>query len=95
MNPYYEVQTEVEVTKGFVDILLNPSMAEIPYGGVIELKYIPRSKYTEKLRDEKIEEAIAQLNRYDVTTVSSLRDKPFVKIVLVYSGWELVYCEEI
>jgi len=95
LNPYYEVRTEVEVTKGFVDILLNPSMKEIPYGGVIELKYIPKSKYTQKLRDEKIKEATEQLSRYDVTKVPNLRDKPFVKIVLVYCGWELVVCEEV
>ena len=95
LNPYYEVKTEVEVTKGFVDILLNPSMVEIPYGGVIELKYIPKSKYTEKLRDEKREEAKKQLNRYDVTTIPALRNKPFVKIVLVYCGWEMVVCEEV
>lgn len=95
LNPYYEVKTEVEVTKGFVDILLNPSMVEIPYGGVIELKYISKSKYSEELRDEKVKEAAEQLNRYDVATIDSLRDKPFVKIVLVYCGWELVCCEEV
>ncbi|MBN2783080.1 MAG: PD-(D/E)XK nuclease domain-containing protein, partial [Campylobacterales bacterium] len=95
LNPYYEVRTEVEVTKGFIDILLNPSMVEIPYGGVIEIKYISKSKYTEALKDEKIKEATKQLNRYDVTTIPTLRDKPFVKIVLVYCGWELVICEEV
>ena len=42
-----------------------------------------------------IEEAKEQLNRYDVTTIPSLKDKPFAKIVLVYKGWELIYCEEV
>jgi len=95
LNQYYEVKTEVEVTKGFVDILLNPIKEEIPYGGVIELKYISKSTYTEKLKDEKIQEATQQLNRYDVTTIENLKKKPFLKIILVYSGWELVYCEAI
>jgi len=95
LNPYYEVKTEFEVTKGFVDILLNPSKDEIPYGGIIELKYIPKSKYTEKLKEEKIVEATEQLNRYDITTVKHLREKPFVRIVLIYCGWEMVYCQEV
>ncbi len=42
LNQYYEVKTEFEVTKGFVDILLNPILEEISYGAVIELKYIPK-----------------------------------------------------
>ena len=95
LNPFYEVKTEFEVTKGFVDILLNPISSEIPYGGVIELKYIAKSKYTEKLKEQKIAEAKEQLQRYDITTVPNLRDKPFVKIVLLYVGWELVWCEEL
>ncbi len=95
LNPYYEVKTEFEVTKGFVDILLNPSKPEIPYGGMIELKYIPKSKFTEKLKKEKIKDALEQLDRYDIKTVKHLRDKPFVRIILVYCGWEMVYCEEV
>jgi len=95
LNPFYEVKTELEVTKGFIDILLNPISPEIPYGGVIELKYIPKSKYTDKLKEIKIAEAKEQLERYDITTIPNLRDKPFVKIILVYMGWELVYCEEL
>lgn len=95
LNPFYEVKTELEVTKGFIDILLNPISPEIPYGGMIELKYIPKSKYTDKLKEIKIAEAKEQLERYDITTIPNLRDKPFVKIILVYMGWELVYCEEL
>ncbi len=94
LNPYYEVKTEFEVTKGFVDILLNPSKPEIPYGGMIELKYIPKSQFSEKLKKAKIKDALEQLDRYDITTVKHLRDKPFVRIILVYCGWEMVYCQE-
>jgi len=94
LNPYYEVMSEVEMNKGFADITLNPSKEEIPYGALIELKYIPRSKFTEKLKIQKIEEAKQQLKTYDPTTITQLRDKPFVKIVLVYNGWEMVVCEE-
>ena len=46
------------------------------------------------LQAKKRKEAKTQLNRYDVTTIPALRNKPFVKIVLVYCGWEMVVCEE-
>lgn len=95
LNPYYEVMSEVEMNKGFADITLNPSKEEIPYGALIELKYIPRSKYTKQLQEQKIEEAKEQLKTYDPTSITKLRAKPFVKIVLVYNGWEMVVCEEI
>lgn len=95
LNPYYEVKTEFEVTKGFVDILLNPSKDEIIYGAVIEIKYIPKSKFDDELLKEKILEATEQLNRYDVTKVKNLQKKEFVKIILVYKSWELIHCEAI
>jgi len=95
LNPYYEVMSEVEMNKGFADITLNPSIDEIPYGALIELKYIPRTKYTKQLQEQKVEEAKEQLKTYDPTTITKLRDKPFVKIVLVYNGWEMVVCEEV
>ena len=93
LNPYYEVKTEEEITKGFVDILLNPILDEIPYGGVIEIKYISKSGYTENLLQKKIKEAKDQLNRYDVTKVKLFKTKKFLKVILVYKSWELVYCE--
>ncbi len=93
LNPYYEVKTEFEVTKGFVDILLNPIKDEIVYGAIIELKYISNSKYSDKLLSEKVEEAKTQLDRYNIKDIKNMVDKPFVKIILVYKGWELVYCE--
>jgi len=93
LNPYYEVRSEFEINKGYSDITLNPIKKEIPYGAIIELKYIPKGKYSERLKNQKIEEAKKQLIQYDPKTVNSLAKVEFVKIVLVYMGWELVYCE--
>jgi len=95
LNVYYEVRSEFEINKGYSDITLNPIKKEIPYGAIIELKYIPKNKYTENLKKQKIEESKEQLIQYDPKTVNSLAKVEFVKIVLVYMGWELVYCEEI
>ncbi|MEA2027453.1 MAG: AAA family ATPase, partial [Campylobacterota bacterium] len=93
LNPFYEVKSEPEITKGYVDILLNPIRDEIVYGGVIEIKYIPKSKFTQSLLEQKIQEAKEQLGRYDVTQIPHLKQKEFVKVVLVYCSWELVHCE--
>ena len=95
LNPYYEVRSEFEINKGYSDITLNPIKKEIPYGAIIELKYIPKNKYTENLKNQKIKEAKEQLIQYDPKMVNSLAKVEFVKIVLVYMGWELVYCEEV
>ncbi|MCK4441528.1 MAG: PD-(D/E)XK nuclease domain-containing protein, partial [Sulfurovaceae bacterium] len=45
-NAYYEVKSEVEANKGYIDILMNPARDEIDYGAIIELKYIPKSEYS-------------------------------------------------
>ena len=42
-----------------------------------------------------LKEAKEQLIQYDPKTVNSLAKVEFVKIVLVYMGWELVCCEEV
>ena len=109
LNPYYEIMTEKEVThlniqqatntankieKGYIDFLLNPAKKEIEYGAIIELKYISKSDYSEAKLQAKIKEAQEQLNHYDVTKVPHLSKKPFVKIILVFKAWEMVYCEE-
>jgi len=94
LNPIYEVYTEKEMNKGFADITLNPISDEVPFGAIIELKYISKNSYTERKKEKLIEEAKKQLEQYDPKTIAHLRDKPFAKVVLVYSGWELVYCEE-
>jgi len=93
LNPFYEVKSEAEVTKGYVDILLNPIHDEIPYGGVIEIKYLSKSQFSQSLLEQKINEAKAQLARYDITQIPTLKQKEFLKVILVYRSWELVYCE--
>ncbi len=95
-NAYYEVQSEVEANKGYIDILLNPVRDEILYGAIIELKYISKKEYTETKLQNMIEDAKEQLDQYDVAIRGKKLKKgvSFVKIILVYRGWELVYCKE-
>jgi len=83
LNPYYEVSTEKESGKGFVDIYLHPITPDVPYPAAIELKYIKRNELTDALLAEKTAEAVAQLQRYQLPDHA-------VRVVLVFHGWELV-----
>jgi len=92
LNTFYEVHSEVESNKGYIDILLEPILDEVPYGAIIELKYIKRSELKSKnyqnILQEKITQAKEQLIQYD-------KGERYSKIVLVFVGWELVFCENV
>ena len=85
LNNFYELKSEVESNKGYIDILLDPIQEEVPYGVIIELKYIKRSEFNENILNKQIQQAKKQLNQYDM-------GERYIKIVLVFNGWELVYC---
>jgi len=88
LSPFYAVLTEVERNKGFVDILLRkaPNIEDDIAEGMIELKYITRSKFTQKLLEQKIAEAQEQLEQYQIQSHE-------LGVIVVFSGWEMVYCE--
>ena len=88
LSPFYAVLTEVERNKGFVDILLRkaPNIEDNIAEGIIELKYIPRSKFTQTLLEQKIADAKEQLEQYQVQAHE-------IGVIVVFSGWEMVYCE--
>ena len=85
LNNFYEVTSEKESNKGYIDILLHPCKDEVPYGVIIELKYIKRKEFNETKKLQKLQEAIDQLNQYD------LGDR-YLKVALVFNGWEMVEC---
>ena len=74
------------------------------YAYLIELKYIKREVEGEKLKDaitSKIEDATTQLDKYgqDHESRKEYHLKPagtveLKKIIIVFHGWEMVYCEE-
>jgi response regulator of citrate/malate metabolism len=76
--------------KGFADILIKPFNNEyIKYFGLLEFKYIKRE---EKPTKQKIE----QLNRYEsdsLVTQYSQKGITLKKVILIFHGWELIYCE--
>jgi len=100
LNPYYEVETEVEKNKGYADIILTPVKAEVPYGAIIELKYLSKTEYSEEKLQEKITQAKQQLKQYSEKEEADVNNKDktnqeYIKVILVYKAWELIYCQEV
>jgi len=95
LNSQYEVFSELEVTKGYVDLVLNPIVPEIPYGAVLEIKYISKDSYTDSKLKEVIKGAKEQIAKYEIETIKSFKETKFIKVILVYRAWELVFCEEV
>jgi hypothetical protein len=86
LNHFYSLKSEVEINKGYADIVLEPVKKEVPYGVIIELKYIKRTDFTQKLLQEHIRQAKEQLTQYDL-------GQKYIKVLLVFNGWEMVHCE--
>ncbi|ETR73223.1 MAG: hypothetical protein OMM_01111 [Candidatus Magnetoglobus multicellularis str. Araruama] len=96
---YYIIQSESDMNKGFSDIYMEPFLSKYPdlqYSYLIELKYISRNDYSEKNQQEKINDAKLQLTQYSMSerVIKCIGNTKLKKIILVYKGWELEYCEE-
>ena len=84
---------------GFVDLYLEPFLVRYPdvkFAYLIELKYLARSEFSEARLGEKVAEAEAQLDRYahDERVRKASERTPLKRLILVFSGWELVYLAE-
>ncbi len=100
MTEYYTAWTERELNKGYADMFLEPFMAKFPdmrFGYLMELKYITRAEYGERVLEEKIADAEAQLRKYaeDERLQKMTMGYALKRVVLVYNGWELAYCSEV
>lgn len=62
LNPYYEVRTEDEWSKGFVDIYLHPITPDVRFAAGIELS----DELTETLLEQITAEALEQLQGYNL-----------------------------
>ena len=98
LTPYFVIKSEAEMNKGFCDIFLKPLNPFVEYIGLVEFKYIKRS---ETPTDEKIktlvEEAKSQLLEYEkdeIVTNYIDQGLKVVKVVIVFWGWEMVWCDE-
>ena len=98
LTPYYVIKSEEEMNKGFCDIFLKPLNPYVKYVGLVEFKYIKRGKKppTQKEIDTLILEAQKQLIDYekDEIVTNYIKDGLKIqKVVIVFWGWEMVYCE--
>ncbi len=96
---YYFTRSEEEMGKGFADLWLEPFSAKYPEVGfcyLIELKYIPRSEFSDDKRKAKLSKARGQLVQYarDERVVRQTRGTTLKCLALVFSGWEMVAAEE-
>ncbi len=99
ISPYFVLHTEMELAKGYADLVLEPRAARYPgmrYGYVIELKYLPRSA-TQAQVAAQAAAAEAQARRH-LTDRRLARRHPeavFKGLALVFRGWELVHDAEV
>ena len=98
LTPYFVVKSELEMNKGFADIFLKPLNPFVEYIGLVEFKYISRGKKspTKKRINAEVSEAQKQLLDYekDEIVTTYLKDGlKLQKVVIVFWGWEMVYCE--
>jgi len=104
---FYISASEEELNKGYADLIMKPfyiKYKDIKFAYLIELKYIKRSvkdKEFDDLLQQKILEASNQLNQYseDEYERQMLGLPPYgmvtlKKVIIVFHGWELAYCEE-
>jgi len=95
---FYITQSESDMNKGYSDIYMEPFLAkfsDLAYSYLIELKYITRGDYSEIKLQDKIKEAQNQLDQYAASdrVKNSIGSTQLIRIILVYKGWELDYCE--
>ena len=96
---YFLFHTEMELAKGYADLVLEPDPAADPrarYGYVIELKYLRRGASEEQVAAQAAA-AEAQARRYlsDRRLARRHPDAVFKGLVLVFCGWELVRSGEV
>ena len=98
LSPYYIVKSELELNKGFADILIKPFNPYVKFVGLLEFKYINRSDKADKKTIKKLKlEAIEQLGKYEKDSlVTEHTDKgvELKKVVLIFHGWEMLVCQE-
>ena len=105
LTPYYVVKSELELNKGFTDILIKPFNPYVKFVGLLEFKYIKRDDKVdgvplgyEKTLENLKSEAIKQLNKYQNDTLVTQYTKEGInlkKVVLIFYGWEMLVCEEV
>ena len=96
----FVLHTEMELNKGYADIVLEPMIARhssLRHGYVLEVKYLKRDAAGAAKPDAALREATEQLRGYlaDARLAALHPEVQFTGVALVFRGWELVQAEAV
>lgn len=98
LNDYYITAPEVELNHGYCDFFLLPNLTHYQsrHSYIVELKYLPKKDFDSKA-EEQWWQAVEQIDGYArAPRVDALRQGTQLhKIVMQFSGWDLVRMEEV
>lgn len=98
LNDYYITAPEVELNHGYCDFFLLPNLTHYQsrHSYIAELKYLPKKDFDSKA-EEQWRQAVEQIDGYArAPRVDALRQGTQLhKIVMQFSGWDLVRMEEV
>lgn len=98
LNDYYITAPEVELNHGYCDFFLLPNLTHYQsrHSYIVELKYLPKKDFDSKV-EEQWRQAVEQIDGYArAPRVDALRQGTQLhKIVMQFSGWDLVRMEEV
>lgn len=106
LNSYYYTAPELELNHGYCDFFLLPDLTHYAtkHSYIIELKVLPKNEYNALSKDgittkaeAQWQEAVKQISTYAIAPrVEALRQGTTLhKIIMQFSGWELMRIEEV
>ena len=98
LNDYYITAPELELSHGYCDFFLLPNLThyQSKHSYIVELKYLPKKDFEAKAA-EQWQQAVEQIDSYArAPRVEALRQGTQMhKIVMQFSGWNLMRMEEV
>ena len=96
----FVLHTEVELNKGYADIVLAPLIARHPslrHGYLVEVKYLKREDAGDAKQAKALAAATEQLHGYlaDRRLAKLYPSVQFTGLALVFCGWELMHSEAV
>ena len=96
----FVLHTEVELNKGYADIVLAPLIARHPslrHGYLVEVKYLKREDAGDAKQAKALAAATEQLHGYlaDGRLAKLYPSVQFTGLALVFCGWELMHSEAV
>jgi len=101
INDFFIPHTEYEANKGYSDFFLEPFLIkypDMPYGYLIEIKYLKRSEeLTDTIIEKAEKDAKKQLMQYskDGQFSTKYKNQTIIKLLLLYHGWEMICAKKI